>query len=458
LIEDEIVILIAQNTRPKTGERTGRQKVVTSYGGLSGLGLSTRPLPASYDTYRRIRKDPTVAMARALSIAPILAAEWSVESDDEVDDERIKFIRDQFLPIRESFLEATLFGGCDFGHQPFEKVFGYDSASGRTIIKKFKPLLQDLTEILVEKATGAFHGFRQKDVIVPLENSLLIPFRVEGTNWYGEPLLENARKPWSQKEKASGGAERYDEKVAGAHWVVWYPIGETEDENGTAKDNADLARDILTALEASGSLAVPRSLEQFTNELQEQNSKWKIELLADNGARQPTFVDRLDYLDKQLVRALLLPERAVLEGTYGTKAEAESHGDLALTVAQLQHQYVTRLLNWHAVDQVLALNYGKEARGTVWLKAAPIVDERIAYLKSVYDAVLTNPNGFLEEFGKIDTDSLKEQLGVPKSQEVDDDGMGGPVIIGVEGEPEEPRVAASIRRMYRELGIGGNGS
>lgn len=450
------MILIAQNTRPKRGERTGRQEVVTTYGGLSGLGLSTQ-LPASYDTYREIRKDPTVAMARALSVAPILAAEWSVESADGVDDERIRFVRDQFLPVRESLLEAAMFGGVDFGHQPYEKVFAYEAATGRTIIKKFKPLLQDLTKILVEEATGAFRGFKQKNVRVPLENSLLIPFRVEGTNWYGEPLLENARKPWTQKQKASGGAERYDEKVAGAHWVVWYPIGETEDESGTAKDNADLARDILNALEASGSLAVPRSLEEFTNDLQAQNSKWKIELLADNGARQPTFINRLDYLDKQLVRALLLPERAVLEGTYGTKAEAETHGNLAMTMAQLQHQYVTRLLNWHAVDQLLAINYGEEARGTVWLEAAPIVDERIAYLKAVYDAVLDNPNGFLEEFGNIDMDSLKEQLGVPKSQEVDDDGMGGPTIISVEGEPEDPRLAASIRRVYRELGIGANG-
>lgn len=441
---------------PKIGELTGKQTVITTYGGLGALGSAQQPLPASYDTYREIRKDPTIALARALSIAPILAAEWSVEADDKSPDgavsigEAQEFIKQQFLPTRELFLERALFGGCDFGHQGFEKVFEY--RDGRIVLKKFKPLLQDLTELLVDEGTGAFAGFRQKKTDVPLSNCLLIPFRVEGTNWYGEPLLENAREPWNQKRKAAGGAERYDEKVAGAHWIVRYPIGETEDENGTAMDNALLAKKILDAVESSGSFAIPQDVAAFANELAMENAGWKIELLSDGGGRQPTFVTRLDYLDKQLTRALILPERSVLEGTYGTKAEAEAHGDLALTNAELTHDHVTRLVNWHAVDQLLALNFGDAWRGVVRLVASPIVDERLSFLKEVYTAVLTNPSGFLEEWGTLDTDSMKELLGVPKSEETET-GAGGLNILPIEGVEGDVKVAASIRRIYRGLGI-----
>ena len=98
-------------------EQTGAQDGNVSIG--VGTVVQSNPLPKSYNTYRTMRKDPTIALARALVIAPVVAGEWRIEADDEVDDERIKFIQDQFLGIREPFIEAALFAGIDFGWQGF---------------------------------------------------------------------------------------------------------------------------------------------------------------------------------------------------------------------------------------------------------------------------------------------------------------------------------------------------
>ena len=37
-----------------------------------------KPLPKSFATYRIIRKHPAVALARTLSVAPVVAGTWSV--------------------------------------------------------------------------------------------------------------------------------------------------------------------------------------------------------------------------------------------------------------------------------------------------------------------------------------------------------------------------------------------
>lgn len=428
--------------QPGIGEQTRRQ-VATTFG-LRGLGGAK--LPASYATYRKIRKHPTVALARAVAVAPIVAADWSIEADDDAPDEWVAFIKEQFMPIREPFLETTLLGGIDFGHQCWEKVFAFKG--GRFELRKLKPLLPDLTEIVVAEDSGAFVGFRQGNIEVPLEKSLLVSFRVEGTQWLGEPLLENVRETWNQWVEANSGAARYDRKVSGSHFVVRYPDGSCTDASGQEVSCTDMAQRLLTTLESSGSIAVPDSVASYVGELNQQQHGWSISILEDNGGRQPTFVERLVYLDKLICRALLVPERSVLEGQHGTLAEADSHADFALVSADLTHRAVVRTLNWHAVDQVLALNFGDEARGKVRLVASPILDAKLTFLREVYKAVLDNPSGFLQEFGLIDTDALKDSLGIPKAKEVasaGDDAAGG-ALPGVDaGNP----MAATIRRLYR---------
>ena len=425
---------------PRFGERTQAQVIATA-----GNLLGRSPLPASYETYRRMRKHPTIALVRALAIAPIVAADWSIEKrDDDTPDEWVDFIDSQVMPIREPLVQNAMEGGTDFGNQQWEKVFA-PTADGLIGLRKLKPLLHDITEILVNKESGAFEGFKQKSVTVPLENSLLIPFRVEGTDWHGEPLLENARNAWNDWHASNDGARKYDEKVAGSHFVVYYPQGESMDQSGVVFANHVLAKRMLDSLEASGSIAIPADIAAHVDKLADAQPAWRIEILADASARQASFGERLDYLDAQMARAMLIPERSVLQGQHGTQAEAGEHIDLALTHADLEHRHITRHVNWHLVDQLLSINHGPSARGAVFLVASPIRDAKLEFLREVYVAFLANPSGFLEESGLIDTEALKSALGVPVSTETDED-RDEPPVEGVEAN--DPRAAAA-REIFR---------
>lgn len=433
--------------KPALEEVTGTQLVASS-----GSSELTKSLPKSYATYRAMRTDPTIAMVRALSAAPVVAGEWSIEADDDVDEDRISFIQGQLMPLREPLVEMAMLGGSDFGWQGFEKVFAYSQKdAGRIIIRKVKSLLQDMTKILIDKDTGVFAGFGQttadgKDILLPLDNSLLISFRAEGTQWHGQSLMENARGAYTNWNETNAVAARYDKRVAGANIIIHYPLGESKDADGNMTDNADIAKSLLGALEGTGSVIVPNVLSAYLEDLKREvrdKLGWRFEILSDGVPKQYAFVPRLRFLNIEKVRAFLIPERAILEGVFGTKADASEHGDIALTQMELTHRHITRYVNWYLVDQLLAINFGDDTRGTVRLVAAPLSKTAQQYLKDVYEKILTNNAGFLDEYGNIDTDAIKDTLGIPKSAEVagidDNSGEGNDIV------PDDDTVASLTR-------------
>jgi len=54
--------------------------------------------------------------------------------------------------------------------------------------------------------------------------------------------------------------------------------------------------------------------------------------MSATNTSQGSFIDRQKYLDALKMRAFGLPERSILEGSHGTKAEADVHADIAPNV------------------------------------------------------------------------------------------------------------------------------
>ena len=118
------------------GEQTATQAVITS-----PWVMRFAAMPATYATYRELRKDPTVALARMVAVAPIMASDWSYHAADGIPDSWVRFVKRQMDRIRTTYLENVLFfGNIDFGYQGFEQVLEYDG-HGRIELKKLKPLL-----------------------------------------------------------------------------------------------------------------------------------------------------------------------------------------------------------------------------------------------------------------------------------------------------------------------------
>lgn len=392
--------------------KTGAQTI--SY--LYDSDVLPREKVGSYSELRLVRKDPTVALGRGLLVSGVMAGSWSVESTDDAPDAVVDFVK-RLLPLREGVMKnAVGFGRVDFGWMPFEQIFFIKDG---LITVRLKPLLPDISTILIDKH-GNFKGYRQNitqsatQIDLPIENCLHIAFDVEGSNHYGIPLLENIRAIQTSWADCDAGAKRYDKKIAGSHFVVHYPPG-TAEIDGETVDNADIAKQILTALESSGSMTLPTTTADFVQELVDQNVsklyQWDVSLISDTSARQPAFGDRLKYLDSLKIRGLILPERSMLEGQYGTRAEAGVHAGLAVTHMENIDRVITRTVNEQVVERLLVLNFGGKAQHKAHLVAAPLVDLKIEFLQKLYLALADN------ETGTIDTTALKESLQIPIKEE-----------------------------------------
>lgn len=403
-------------------EQTGPQLDISVFGFEGELIRST----ASYKTYREMRRDPVIALARALSIAPVIGGEWSVvNKGKDVPDEWWQLIHDEFLPIRASIVEQAMYANVDFGWVGFEIVHRIRK-DGLLGINKVKPLLQDITTIVVSKDTGAFFGLKQtqqREIVLTADMCLLVSFRVEGTNWYGEPLLENVRAAWEEWKTANNVAATYDKKVAGSKLLIKYPPGQN-DVDGKPVNNSTIARMLIKALETSGAAAVPKVTATMTAQLTKEFQDlvgWEVDYLSDGQSKQHSFIPRLEYLDKRMLRGMLLPERAVTEGRFGTRAEAGEHADLALTHTELLHEHVTRSINQQMVDRILVLNFGEEARGSVCLEATPLADDSKQFFRDLYMKIIESDTGFVNELPWIDTQALRDKVGIPENPQPDPD-------------------------------------
>lgn len=399
---------------PKDTEITGKQTVdyLTSSDEITRSTVDF----GTYAVYRQLRKDPTVALGRGLLVSGILAGSWSVESDEGTNPAMVDFVK-TLVPFRENLMRTIVgYGRVDFGWMPFEKIF---TVVNGLITVRLKALLHDITVILID-TKGNFSGYRQDNtgtpIDIPVEKCLHIAFDVEAQNYYGVPLLENIRAIQTSWNDCDAGAKRYDKKIAGSHWIVHYPPGTSQIDDETV-DNADVARQLLLALESSGSMSLPSTTAEYVQELNDTSVsklyQWDVKLISDVSARQPAFADRLKYLDSLKIRGLILPERSMLEGKYGTKAEAGEHIGLAITHMQNIDKSITRTINEQMVNQLLELNFGSDAIDRVRLVAAPLVDTQIAFIRELYLKVLAAADS-----GTIDTEALKESLNIPM-QEVD---------------------------------------
>ena len=402
-------------------EKTGPQVIVKRrYEGSGKYG------PIDPRKIRDMRRDSVISLIRTMLFAGVLSGEWSVETtepddnnmlDQVVLDEIKNFVKDQMENVRLHLLRTAVNGCFDFGWQGYEKVFELDTERLLFTLKKLKPLLQDLTTIVSDEADGSFNGFKNGEVKLMLEECLLLNFDVEGTMWEGQSQIELAEEYFDEKKISRMSATRYDKKMSGSQWVVKYPVGTTPiPGTDESKPNHLIADDILDAIEGSGMIAIPQARSPLTTAENKGQNAWEIELIDASGA-VVQFTERFNYHDKCIARVLGWPERSILEGQFGTKAEAEAHGDFVVTMIEYRHDGLVEQINWHLVNQLIRVNWGEQYENAAWLKAAKLNDNAKTFLRDLYWKILENPDGFMIEFDHLDIDSIAQSLGVPRRED-----------------------------------------
>lgn len=119
-----------------------------------------------------------------------------------------------------------------------------------------------------------------------------------------------------------------------------------------------------------------------------------------------------------MLRGWLVPERAVIEGQYGTKAEAATHGDVALRMAEDTLGEFVRQINAQLVADLVRWNYGEEWVGRLRLATEPMVDDTREFYRSLMVKLL-DPT-MLDVFAELtDLADVAARAGLPIPKEVE---------------------------------------
>jgi hypothetical protein len=412
------------NAMPKAGELTSAQLAHPSAGGIPGFsaaGLAGffTAAPGTYQTYRQISAHPTNALVRGIVAAPIVANSWRWKKcRADVPEEWVQFAQQVLGPLRQSLVRDAL-RALEFGWAGFEKI--WEIQNGRRILARLKPLLWDCTDILLDEH-GNPAGLLNRPpgnapVVLTAGKYFLYSYDGEAANPYGRSRHENIRQAWSESEQIRQRLAQYMKKVSGIVVQLHYPEGTSRDTAGAERPNQWLGQQVLDSVSAGRSVMFPNGFASTSDPRMAYElagkSPWQLSTLEAQGAdHAPGMKLVLEYYDALIFRGWLRPERTGLESRYGSKADAQTHTDTATLDSELIDRDIADAVTRDVVDELLALNFGRKARGAVAIEPAPIETDSLGVLRGVLNSLIAKDGA--EAAGKIDVSGLLDQLSVPR--------------------------------------------
>lgn len=413
---------------PTLGEETNRQVGSASVSGVGGFPVSMlnpglTQLPLNFTSYREIRGNPVIAMARLAANAPVKSAEMALAKTDAADDIMLGYIKANLTPLWKAILRDAV-RSRDFGYFAFEKV--WTIKDGDYFIESLKPLLNEATVALQQDSTGQFVGAMNYQTILSVDKVLWFTYDSEagnlyGRSWYEGELRRTIIPAWNSTLQKM---VKYMTKVAGVIPMIEYPDGITEDESGKKLDTFTMAQKVLATLARGDGVVMPNVLAKWAEEAIERGididklKAWNISFVEPKGQHGADFDTAMRRMDTYIVRGLLIPERAVMEGQYGTKAEAGVHTDMVFMAAQeFIEDTIVPAINQQIIDQLLIAKYGIQAKGAVYLDPSPLINAKRAYMQDLLKTVLSAPANLPLLMKTVSLDAMLDTAGLPKTED-----------------------------------------
>jgi hypothetical protein len=403
---------------------------------MPGFGLTPA---ATLKNFELQSHHPTIVLAREIVTAPVRRNTWTWLKAPTAPQQWLELCKDFLNPLR---MEAVRDGlrALEFESAFFEKV--WYRKEGFSLVRKLKPLARyPQTTISVDKGGNIVglenkgYGKDEKPVKLDLKESFIYRNEPTPERFYGQSRLENTLKDWGRSEEIAERLAQYVRKISGVIIQCHYPDGTGLDANGAARPNFWLAQDLLDQVSVGRSVAIPNKFSSFLSGdsgsitpaamekalLSAGKSDWVLSAFEPGGADHIAgFLAILAYYDQLLFRGWGIPERSGLQSTKGGigTSDSEDMGDLALTSAELVDADFAVAFSKGVIDDVLADNFGEEARGAVWVEPAPLADNSIQQAFTLVQALIANPLLASTVAGKINLKKLIEESGMPLAETV----------------------------------------
>ena len=351
------------------------------------------------------------------------------------DEEQVSITQAAFTPFWSRLVRNGL-EQLDFGFKCMELLWevrnltyfdgeeNIHSYSG-TLPKLPKSLDGGTVEILVVEDDGSLRGFWQDSeekriCLTKDRKALLFTNNLESGNFYGISELESIYPYWYDANINRQFHMRWLERKGTGIFKGSYPSGKSETATGEA-DNADIMLDLLNSIIEGVAVSIPSDTDENGNAL------WDIGLIEGQD-KNNSFIEHQQYLDETILKGLVIPDKALVQGEVGARASIESFQSMFIQRKQDLLNQVVDIIDRYFVKNFVQLNFGTDA--VINVKAGKLDDNSVYVANKVVQTLL--------EKDKISVDRqwLIDKTGIPIEEEEPEE---EPVVESEEVTPaEEP--------------------
>lgn len=432
----------------------------SSGGSWVNWGLDGEVLGQPFDMVRiplskleQMRRDPMLSFGLAFVKVPLIRAPWYIKCSDP----RIaSAVENALRPIYGRFIMAYT-NSFDYGFSPMVKRFQLESpdwtyiksadepsarvwADGYPQMVTWKPFTSLNPRQCVPhwSAKGEFNGIdfssdpagiglpffnsgtninmgggdkRQADI--PRDWALWSTNEKDGVfgSYWGYPRIGYAYRYWWAYWYRFGLADRAFERWADPPIMAFHPAELATDEDGNPIDFSSEALATAEKLRSGANISLPSSVIMSYDERASNVREWWMEQMKSE-TNWEALNAAFEYLDVQKLRAVMVPEQALVEGKGGTSSRnvAATFGDIfqeSQAVAKLE---IDDHINRFVIPQFVELNFGPNA-AKAEIVTTGFDPGDIETMRAVVQAV-SNKEGSAP-LSAIDFRELMERLGIP---------------------------------------------
>jgi len=316
----------------------------------------------TFDRVRQVLKDPAVKFCNAVMTAPLAAVGLQVKGGDTT---QVEFLRRAL--IDSGIVRDYMTRACSARYYGFYVAeVRYAKIGDSIVLKPFKGLPPDRVTLVEDKETGELLSVKYQQPNGPFSTVnldvadgkfLLVTYREHESesNRYGISELEEVREWAFAKRFVKDMMMRWTETKADPSIGVSYfpPLeGEVASDGSVLTEAAarNAALELAKSIRQGAPYALPKDAEG--------RKLYELEKLESDN-RMPVWDSLFKLCNLEIFHAMLIPERAVSEGTAssGSYSQAETHKD---SLIQQQEDLATRVLqplNDYTVQKLLAFNF-----------------------------------------------------------------------------------------------------
>lgn len=403
----------------------------------------------------QMRRDPILAFGLMFCKVPLVRAPWYIQSSDPkvaaAVDGALRDVYGRFiLAYTNSF---------DFGFSPMVKRFEYDEKPDWTYIPKDDPKGEETpvwTDNVVHPVVwkpftplnprrckphwdskGQFNGidFNNQSAMspfftsgysaannwtgdaqtrvadVPLDWALWATNEKDSVfdNYWGYPRLGYAYRLWWEYWHRFNIASRAFEKWGDPPVMVFHPDDPLAVDGGDSINYTSEALALAESLRSGANVAMPSSVVSSLEDGKATNVReWYMEQMKTD-VNFAGFTASFEYLDVMKLRAMMVPEQALIEGSGGTSSRnvaATNMDSFQESQAVVKTQIDEHINRW-IIPQFVELNFGKDA-AKAKIVTTGFESQDMETMREVVQLI-----GQRQPLSMVDLRQVFKQLGVP---------------------------------------------